>query len=438
MQVRSISIMIILCMFNTTCLYNFKNLLTCRFIYDNSEAEMIFQETDLTGHFFSEYDLIEENTVEDNSTETPSQNSTVSQSPSYISGDDTYDQIFDELDIDSIDRELKKNNISLSVDFKDIVKDIIENKGNVSYDIRSIIREVLLGELSSNKNLMLQLISIVLLGSVFVKLSNSFGNGFISENGFYITYLIITAIMLASFMVTLDMVSSTLEALITIIKIIIPIYALAINFIGHTASSAAMYEVIMVGIWLVQNVVLNVILPMIRFYVIIMLVNNLSKEDYFSKLCKLIDNIVNWLLKTIIFFIAGLNIIKSLIEPQMDLLGKNVVNKVISSIPAGTMMSVLTGTFLGAGIIVKNSIGIAGLMVIAIALLAPVLKALIIMLLVRVTAVLLQPIGEKRYVEGVWGLAQGIRLLTLSLISSAALFLLTIAIMAFATNAGGG
>ena len=418
MQVRGISIMIILCIFNTTCLYNFKKLMTYDFINDNLQVSTVSAEEAYT-----------EETSQDGSPEQP---------PSYISEDDTYDEIFDELDLDSIDRELKKNNISLSVDFKDIVKDVIGNKGDVSYDIGVIIKEVLVGELSSNKNLMLQLISIVLLGSVFVKLSNSFGNGFISENGFYITYLIITAIMLASFMVTLDMVSNALEALIMIIKIIIPIYALAINFIGHTASSAAMYEVIMVGIWLVQNVVLNVILPMIRFYVIIMLVNNLSKEDYFSKMCKLIDNVVNWLLKTIIFFIAGLNIIKSLIEPQMDLLGKNVVNKVVSSIPAGTMMSVLTGTFLGAGIIVKNSIGIAGLIVILIALLAPILKALIIMLLVRVTAVLLQPIGEKRYVEGVWGLAQGIKLLLLSLISSAALFLLTIAIMAFATNAGGG
>ncbi|MBQ9610251.1 MAG: stage III sporulation protein AE [Lachnospiraceae bacterium] len=381
----------------------------------------------------SEIIITEDNSVDDSSQDTPS-----SQSSDYISDSYAYDKIFDELDLDSIDRELKRSNINISVDFKDIVRDIINNKGNVSYDMKSIIMEVLIGELSSNKNLMLQLISIVLLGSIFVKLSNSFGTGFISENGFYITYLIITAIMLASFMVTLDMVSSTLEALINIIRIIIPIYALAINFIGHTASSAAMYEVIMVGIWLVQNVVLNIILPMIRFYVIIMLVNNLSKEDYFSKMCKLVNNMVNWMLKTIIFFIAGLNIIKSLIEPQMDLLGKNVVNKVVSAIPTGTMMSVLTGTFLGAGIIVKNSIGIAGLIVIVIALIAPILKALIIMLLVRVTAVLLQPIGEKRYVEGVWGLAQGINLLLLSLISSAALFLLTIAIMAFATNAGGG
>ena len=194
----------------------------------------------------------------------------------------------------------------------------------------------------------------------------------------------------------------------------------------------------MIGIWLVEAVILGLLIPMIRFYVIVTLVNNLNKEDYFSKMCNLINNLVNWILKTVIFFIAGLNIIKTLIEPHIDMLGKSVVNKVVASLPSGTMMSVLTGTFLGAGIVVKNSIGIAGIILIGLIVVTPVIKTVIVMLIIRVTSVILQPIGEKRYIEGMEGLARGVSLLLLCLFSAVVLFVLTIAIMAFATNSAGG
>ncbi len=353
--------------------------------------------------------------------------------------DDTYNSIYDELELDSLDRGLKNSGIRLNVSVKDMIKDITKDdtKG-IKVRFEKIIKETLLGEIEDNKNLMLMLISIVLLGSIFVNLSGSMGNGFIAENGFYITYLIITAIMLTSFMVTAEMVEDSIKAVITMIKLIIPVYALAINFVGHTSSAASMYGIIMVGIWLVEAVILNIIIPMIRFFVIVTLVNNINKEDYFSKMCKLINNLVNWILKTVVFFIAGLNIIKSLIEPHIDLIGKNAAGRIVSALPSGSMISVLTGTFLGAGIVVKNSIGIAGIILICLIAMAPVIKTLFVMLIIRLTLVILQPVGEKRYIEGLEGLANGIKLLLLCLFSSAVLFILTIAIMAYATNTGGG
>lgn len=354
------------------------------------------------------------------------------------SDDAAYDNIYDRLELDTLDKELKKSGINLSLSVKDMIKDISKDDTKKIADrFKIIIKNALIGQIADNKSLMIMLITVVLIGSVFVNVSGSMGNGFISENGFYITYLIITAILLTSFMITLDMVSDSIRLLLNLIKLIIPFFAIAINFVGHASSAATMYEIIMIGIWLVESVILNIILPMIRFFVIVTLVNNINKEDYFSKLTKLIESLVNWILKTIIFFIAGLNIIKSLIEPHIDMLGKNAVSKVVSALPSGTMISVLTGTFLGAGVVVKNSIGIAGIILIGLIVCAPVLKTLFVMLIIRVTAVILQPIGEKRYIEGLEGLAQGIKLLLLCIFSAVTLFVLTIAIMAYATNSGG-
>ncbi|MBE5945627.1 MAG: hypothetical protein E7259_01645 [Lachnospiraceae bacterium] len=354
------------------------------------------------------------------------------------SEEEIYEDIYKELDIEEIEKELNAKDIDIGMDFSQVVREISQgNIENVIQVFKKSAGNILTGELSENRKLMIQLISIVLLGSIFMHISGSFGNGFIGENGFYVTYLIITSILLVSFSIALDVVSSALEVILTLIRVIVPVYAVAMNFVGHSSVSMSMYNLIMLGVWVVQAVILKFIVPMIKFYVTLSFVNNLNKEENFSKLCQLIKSAVSWLLKTIVIFVVGLNIIKSLIDPQIDALGRNTVNKVISSFPGGGMMSVLTGTFLGAGMIIKNSIGIAGIIILGLVVLFPVLKTFLIMLTVKLVAAMVQPVAEKRYVTGIETLSQGIGLLLQALGSSVVLFVLTLAIMAFASNGGG-
>lgn len=346
-----------------------------------------------------------------------------------------YQHIYDLLDIKATEKLLQREKIN--VDLKAMLSDISHGEGeNVVHMLLSLLRETLMGELLLNKSLMIQIITIVLLGSIFVNLASSFGTGFVSENGFYITYLIITSIMLISFVSTLDMVSNAIERTITLVKIIVPLYALAMNFVGQAVGAVGMYELVMVGIWIVQVVILRFVIPMIKFYVIISLINNLTKEDSFSRLGVLVMNIVSWVLKTVVYFIIGLNIIKGLIEPQLDAIGRNTVNRLATIMPGGGIVSALTGTFLGAGVVVKNSIGVAGIVIISLVVFGPIIKLLLVMLTVRITSVMIQPIGEKRYVDGVESVAKGNQLLLQALFSSAVLFMLTIAIVAYSAKGG--
>lgn len=348
--------------------------------------------------------------------------------------DELYDDIYDQIGL--YDVQSGMNNSALKgISFTSIFMGIKNNDFDyVKQSVWQIVKRVTVEDILTSKQLIVQLIIVVLLGSVFVRFSGSFNGSFVSEQGFYVTYLIITSILLSSFLISLDIVERAIENIISFIKVVVPVYALSMNFIGNTVSSYGMYELIMVGIWLVQVVISGVVLPMIKFYVIISLLNNLNKEDSLSKMCTLIKNMVMWMLKTIIFFIAGLSIIKSLLEPQIDSLGKTAINRIVSAIPGGGMGAVITGTFLKAGVVIKNSIGIAGILVLGIIALAPVLKTFILMLLIRLTAAMLQPIGEKRYVNGVETLASGMSLLLKAIGSSVALFMLIVAIMAYASN----
>ena len=348
-----------------------------------------------------------------------------------------YEEICEILQIDEAEHKLKEYGFQQNISFKELIHTVQNgNTNGVVGLFLSRLRDYMFGNINEFRTMMVEVISIVLLGSVFIHLSNSFGNGFVSENGFYVSYLIISSILLTAFSVTLQMVHQTLEQLIILIQIIAPVYAVAMQYLGHPLTATGMYELITIGIFIVQILILKIVLPMIQFYVITSMINHLNKEDMFSKLCKFVQYFVRWILKTLIVFVAGLNVIKSLIEPQMDALSKHAISKLIASVPGGGIVSVLTGTFFGAGAIIKNCIGVAGIILIVGLLFFPILKTFLMMLTARLTAVIIQPIGEKRFVDGVETLAEGMKLLLMALSCSIVLFVLTIAVMAYASKGG--
>ena len=331
-----------------------------------------------------------------------------------------YDSIFDELNLDEVERALQQQGIQTAMPITEMVKKQVEgdNKSVLSA-LLATISSVFFGELSQNKGLLLELVGIVLIGSIFVNLSNSFAGGFISENGFYITYMLMTSLLLTSFSMAYSITLAALDKVLVAVRLLVPAFLL------------------LVGIWLIQAVIIRLVLPLIEFYVIVALVNNLQKEDSFSKLCELVQSLIKWILRTIIVVVIGLNVIKGLLEPQMDILGKTAVNRALTAIP-GSVVSVLAGTYLACGMIVKNSIGITGILILSGICLIPIIKLFLLMFTVRITTALIQPMGDKRYVDGTTALANGIGMLMQALASALVLFIITLAIMSGATNGIGG
>lgn len=349
-----------------------------------------------------------------------------------------YESILEELDLEELEQEFRREGIEMPVSFSDMVKKQIEgDEKSVLSAFLETVSHAFFGTLAQNKSLLLELIGIVLIGSIFVNLSNSFASGLISENGFYITYMLMTSLLLTSFSMAYGITVSALEKVLVAVRLFVPAFLLVLQFLGHTAAAGGTYHLVLIGIWVIQAVIIRVVLPLIEFYVIVSMVNNLGKEDSFSKLCELVQSLIKWILKTIIAAVIGLNIIKGLLGPQMDILGKTMINRTLAAIP-GSVVSVLAGTYLACGMIIKNSIGIAGIILLSVICLIPLVQLFLLMFTVRITTALIQPMGDRRYVDGTSALAGGIGMLMQALASALVLFVVTLAIMAGATNGSTG
>lgn len=332
-----------------------------------------------------------------------------------------------------IDNVLGQNN---DFNFNDYIQDVLN--GKESFSLSSISKQLMNSvkdEVSKNLGTFASLITLALLAALFTNLSMSFKNNQVSDTGFYVTYLLLFGLLISSFIIASQIATSTISAILDFMKALVPAYLMSVAFVSGTTTSLVYYEAALGLITLVEFVIIRVVIPMIDFYLVIMLANNLSKEDMLSRLAELLQTIISWLLKSLLALVIGFSAIKGLIVPVADQVKRSVLYKASEAIPGiGDALGGVTETILGAGVLLKNAIGVAGLIVILVICAVPAIKLLVVTGVYKIGSAALQPISDKRFIECIGASAKSCALLLQTVFVGAVLFMLTITIVAVTTG----
>lgn len=190
------------------------------------------------------------------------------------------------------------------------------------------------------------------------------------------------------------------------------------------------YEAVLAVIFLVQVILLKAVLPAIQAYVIIQLINFLHKEDFLSKLAELLKMILEWTLKTITALVIGMELIQNMISPALDSLKRDALGKTAAAIPGiGNVINGAAEVALGTAVLIRNCLGAAGILILLILGLPPVIRLALSVLIYKLFAALLQPVSDRRMIGCLSAMGEGCRLLLRVLITVELLFLITIAIL---------
>ena len=300
------------------------------------------------------------------------------------------------------------------------------------------IKDTLTNEFLNQKNSWLALIGLSFLSAFLVNFMNTFSSGNFFESSHLILYLAVMGLLFETFLRISQMAGAFLSCTSDFMKYVLPSLMIAVGIASGHLSSVGFYEiafgVIACGNWIFTSL----LLPLVQVYVSISIINGISKEDIFSKTAEVIENIVNWVLKSMIGIVVGLNLIKGMILPSVDAFRNSSVGKMASLIPGiGSGASAVTELFIGSGRIIKNGIGAAVLLGLVSLCVIPLLRLLLFSLLYQITSAVLQPVTNKQMTESIMATAKGAGLLLKILITEFVLFFLTVSLICILTNLSG-
>lgn len=337
-----------------------------------------------------------------------------------------------ESDLAGINQKYGKENV---ISFSDVYKLLLE--GQVEEAIGQAVEgfyQSISSEIMQNRNLLVKLVVLVIVAAIFNNYSSILKFSYVGEQGFYITYLMIAVLMLQSFSLVYDMAEETVYYLKDIMECLLPAFYMSIVLCGGITTSQMVNSMFLWMLSFVEKVLLFVVLPTVRIYFLIIVLNQINMKDRFSKLASLLKQGIQFLLKATVTIIIGLNVMKSILVPVYENVKYNALQKGLSVIPGGASLSGLSTILLGAGVLIKNSIGITAVIILLVLGSIPLLKIFCFYIVYRVILILVQPISDNRILAGLQGAADSTGILLRATSTSIILSVLSIAIVILSTN----
>ena len=237
------------------------------------------------------------------------------------------------------------------------------------------------------------------------------------------------SLLLGDFVLVQSIVQDTIGDVTEFMKAFYPMYASSVLYVSGPESAGYSQSVIILVIYICQNVIIRFILPLIKCGGLIALINNLGSEDYFSRMAGLMKSLAVWGMRTMFAVVTGINVVKSMIAPSMDRLSRNGILRTLGKGAGMSTVSAVISVMVSTGEFIRNCMGMACTIMIVILAAVPMIKIIVIMFILRFIAAVVQPVGDKRYAEAAGIMAETVELMLRACGISVMMFIISIALM---------
>lgn len=298
-------------------------------------------------------------------------------------------------------------------------------------ELLALLLQSFLGELSLSLALLRQLLVIGILAALLQRLSTSFGSKMVVDLAFAVCFLVLVLLGLQSFRLAAGIAQETVDTMVSFMHSLLPMLATLLVAVGGVTSAAVFHPLLWALVTTIASLVQHLLLPLILLSTAFSLVSSFSSEFAFPKLGGLLRQAVITILGVMFIVFSGFMVVRGAIAPITDGISLRTAKYLTKAfIPiAGGMFADSLEVVVGGSLLIKNAVGIFGLVMILCLTAAPLLKVLAMVFIYKLVGALLEPISDRRLLQALAVLESSLVLVMIALGTAALMFFLAITIL---------
>ena len=286
------------------------------------------------------------------------------------------------------------------IDMDEILQNAI--KGEV--DNQTILKKILNligGELVGGLSVLGSILAIVIIHSVLKSVSESLENDNISKLIYYVQYILIVTIVMMNFSDIVKVVKDTCNNLVGFMNILVPLLISLMIYTGSITTSGILEPIILFLVNFIGNIIQNIIIPIVLIFTSLIVISKISDNVQIDKLSKFLKSGVVWFFGIVLTIFVGVVSLEGTLSSSVDGITAKTTKAVVSSaIPVvGKILGDAVDTVLGCGIILKNAVGVIGVIIVIGICIIPILKLGILTIAYKLMSAICEPIADKNIVD---------------------------------------
>jgi stage III sporulation protein AE len=312
-------------------------------------------------------------------------------------------------------------------------------KGEKEFSLKAWFSGVLkfaFQELVMNGKLLGTLILLTIFSMFLQSLQNAFEGGNVSKVAYGIIFMVLIIIALNSFHVAINYTQEAISTMINFIIALIPLLLALIAASGGLVSAAFFHPVILFLMNTSGLLIQNVVLPLLFLSALLSIVSTLSPHYKVTQLAQLLRTWSIGLLGVFMTVFLGVISVQGATAAVTDGITIRTAKFITGNfVPViGRMFTDATDTVISASVLLKNTVGIAGVAIVLIIAAFPAIKILMIAFIYKLAAALLQPLGGGPVIECLDTIAKSVIYVFAALAIVSFMFFLSITVIIAAGN----
>lgn len=298
------------------------------------------------------------------------------------------------------------------------------------------IGNILLNEINLVITLFISVLIVIIVHSIFKAIVENLGNSEFGQVIYFIQYLIIATITINYFLDILETTKATINDVVNFINLLIPILMTLMLTTGSITTTTIIEPILIFMITFIGNFINLYLIPLLLISISISIVSNLSDRIQIDRFSKFFKSSIVWILGIILtVFSCTLSLEGTLTSSVDGLTAKTAKAAVSNFIPVvGKILGDTVDSVIGCGNILKNAVGVVGIIIIIGIVALPIIKILVMWLSFKLAAAVCEVVADIKIVKLLDQMADSYKILLAMLFSVAIMFIVGITLVLKITN----
>jgi stage III sporulation protein AE len=291
-------------------------------------------------------------------------------------------------------------------------------------------------EIWMNGKLLGAIIILTVFSMILENIQSAFEKNSVSKVAYAITYLVILILAINSFHSAMGYAKEAISNMVHFMMALIPLVLALMASMGNITSVALFHPLIVFLVNTSGMLIYSIVFPLLFFSSILGIISTFSDQYKVTQLSILFRNVSIGLLGVFLTIFLGVVSVQGATSAVVDGVTIRTAKFITGNfVPVvGKMFTDATDTVIGASLLVKNTVGLAGVVILILIAAFPALKILTIALIFNVSAALLQPLGNSSVIECLNLIGKNLLFVFAALATVCLMFFLAITIMIAAGN----
>jgi stage III sporulation protein AE len=311
--------------------------------------------------------------------------------------------------------------------------------GTKGLSVSSIFKGILsyfFHEILVNGKLLASIVILTVFSMILETLQSSFEKNTVSKLGYTLTYMVLIIIAINSFNVAIGYAKSAITSMIEFMFAIVPLLLTLLASMGNITSVAILHPLIVFMVNSVGTAIYLFVFPLLFFSAVLHIVSSLSDKYKVTQLANLLRSISLGALGVFVTVFLGTISVQGTTGAVRDGVTIRTAKYITGNfVPVvGRLFSDATETVIGASLLVKNAIGLSGVVIIILLCAFPAIKILTLAFIYNLSAAIMQPLGDNPMIACLQTIGKSMVYVFASLAAVGLMFFLAITIMITISN----